>query len=247
MKISIITVCYNSFSTIGRTFESVAQQVYPNIEYIVIDGGSTDGTLELIKENKHIINKWISEPDDGLYDAMNKGIKISTGDYIGIINADDIFYDENVISNIVSFFEENPVDANIANIIQYRDDGKIVRRYNSSNWSPTKLKIGFMPPHPSIFIKKSIYDKLGGYKLNFEIGADFELITRFFLKNSISWKYLDIITHKMLVGGLSSSGLKSYNKITKEIMKALRMNSIVYSGFIIRLRVVWKIFELMKR
>lgn len=247
MKISIITVCYNSFSTISKTFESVAQQVYSDIEYIVIDGGSTDGTLELIKKNEHIINKWVSEPDNGLYDAMNKGIEISTGDYIGIINADDIFYDENVISNIVSFFKENPVDANIANIIQYRDDGKVVRRYNSNNWSPAKLKIGFMPPHPSIFIKKSIYEELGGYKLNFKIGADFELVTRFFLKNSISWKYLDIITHKMLIGGLSSSGLKSYNKVTKEIMKALHMNSIVYSSLIIRLRVVWKIFELIKK
>lgn len=247
MKISIITVCYNSSSTIEETFKSVEQQTYHDIEYIVIDGGSTDGTVDLIKKNQHIIDKWVSEPDKGLYDAMNKGIKMSTGEYVGIINADDIFFDVDVISKVADFFCKNHLDASIGNVVQYRDDGKIIRKYNSKKWLPSKLKIGFMPPHPSIFIRRAIYQKLGGYKLNFAIGADFELVTRYFLKNAISWKYFDISTHRMLIGGLSSSGLKSYNQVTKEIMKALDMNNVEYSSLIIRLRGVWKIFELIKK
>lgn len=247
MKISIITVCYNSVSTIEKTFKSVAEQVYDDIEYIVIDGGSTDGTVSLIKKNQHIISKWVSEPDKGLYDAMNKGINLATGEYVGLINADDIFFDKNVVSRVASFLKINPVDANIANIIQYREDGKVVRKYDSIKWMPKKLKIGFMPPHPSIFIRRSVYERLGGYKLNFKIGADFELITRYFLINDISWKHLNITTHKMLVGGVSSSGLTSYKKVTNEIMKALDMNGVAYNSFVIKLRFVWKIFELMKK
>lgn len=244
MKVSIITVCYNSAQTIQKTFDSIKNQNYSNIEYIVVDGKSKDDTLKIIEENQDIISKWVSEPDEGLYDAMNKGITMATGDIIGILNSDDTFLDENIISSIVKFHESNNINASIGNIIQHDIQGKTKRVYSSKNWNPKKLKIGFMPPHPSIFIKKTIYEKYGVFKTDYQIGADYEIITRFFLKNNISWKYSGITTTAMLIGGVSSSGIKSYIQVTKDIQKALCSNSITFSKPKIVLRFVWKLKEL---
>jgi len=247
MKISIITVCYNSDATLQKTIESVASQTYKNIEYIVIDGNSKDDTFEIIKKHHASIAKWISEPDKGLYDAMNKGIAMATGDLIGILNSDDVFNSNTVIEEIVNFHKLNNIEASVGNIIQHKENGKIIRLYSSKYWSPEKLKIGFMPPHPSIFFKKDLFDKFGNYDLGFKIGADYELITRFFLKDNISWKYSGITTTAMLVGGLSSSGSSSYRLITKEIQKALAMNGILSSPLKIKIRFLWKIIGFLKK
>jgi glycosyltransferase involved in cell wall biosynthesis len=247
MKISIITVCYNSAATLEKTILSVAGQSYATIEYIIVDGNSKDRTLDIIKKHKDKITQWISEPDKGLYDAMNKGIAMATGDVIGILNSDDTFNSNTVIEEIVAFHTKNTIDASVGNIMQHKEDGKIVRVYSSKYWTPEKLKIGFMPPHPSIFFKRELFDPLGFYELDFIIGADYELITRFFLKGKISWKYSGITTTAMLVGGLSSSGTASYNLITKEIQKALLMNGIVFSPFKIKMRFVWKIIGFLKK
>lgn len=247
MKISIITVCYNSAKTIEKTILSVKNQTYQNIEYIIVDGKSKDETLEIIEKNKDKISKWISEPDKGLYDAMNKGIAMATGDLIGILNSDDTFNSNNVIEDVISFHEQNNIDASVGNIIQHKENGKTVRMYSSKYWNPEKLKIGFMPPHPSIFFNKELFNKYGYYDLGFKIGADYELITRFFLSNKITWKYSDITTTAMLVGGLSSSGTSSYKLITKEIQRALSMNSIVFSPIKIKVRFFWKIIGFIKK
>lgn len=247
MKISIITVCYNSSSTIERTILSVANQTYNCIEYIIIDGNSKDNTLEIIKNHENKISKWISEPDKGLYDAMNKGIELATGDLIGILNSDDTFSSNTVIKDIVDFHKKNIIEASVGNIIQHNDNGKILRIYSSKNWKPEKLKIGFMPPHPSIFFKKELFNKFGNYDLGFKIGADYELITRFFLRNNISWKYSGITTTSMLIGGLSSSGASSYKLITKEIQKGLTMNGINFSPLKIKMRFFWKIMGFLKK
>jgi glycosyltransferase involved in cell wall biosynthesis len=247
MKISIITVCYNSSATIEKTILSVASQTYANIEYIIIDGNSNDKTLKIIKKHDHKISKWISEADRGLYDAMNKGIQLASGDIIGILNSDDTFHSTTVIAEMVAFHTVNIIDASVGNIVQLKEDGKIVRLYSSKNWKPEKLKIGFMPPHPSIFFKRELFTKYGDYSLEFKIGADYELITRFFLNNKICWKYSDITTTAMLIGGLSSSGYFSYNLITKEIQKALAMNDVVFSFWKIRLRFFWKIIGFFKK
>lgn len=247
MKISIITVCYNSASTIEKTILSVKKQTYKNIEYIIVDGNSKDKTLEIIKKHTDGISKWISEPDKGLYDAMNKGISLATGDLIGILNSDDTFDSDFVIENVANFHKENVIEASVGNIIQHRANGKIVRLYSSKYWKPEKLKIGFMPPHPSIFFKKELFDRFGVYNLGFKIGADYELITRLFLKNKIVWKYSGITTTAMLVGGLSSSGSSSYKLITKEIQKALKMNGIEFSATKIKLRFFWKIIGFLKK
>lgn len=241
MKISIITICYNSTETLEKTILSVAGQSHKNIEYIVVDGCSNDGTLDIIKKNQDKISRWISEPDKGLYDAMNKGIAMATGDLIGILNSDDTFYSDTVVAEIAHFHQQNDIEASIGNIIQHKQDGKIIRLYSSKYWNPEKLKIGFMPPHPSIFIKRELFNKFGQYSTDFIIGGDYELVTRFFLKNKINWKYSHITTTAMLFGGLSSSGSSSYELITIEIQKALLMNGLEVNLFKIRFRFLWKI------
>ena len=247
MKITIITICYNSAATLEKTILSVASQSHKNIEYIVVDGNSSDGTLDIINKHQASISQWISEPDKGLYDAMNKGIAMATGDLIGILNSDDTFYDSNVVEAVAHFHADNTIDASVGNIVQHTAKGKTVRVYSSKYWKPEKLRIGFMPPHPSIFFKKELFEKFGNYMLDFKIGADYELITRFFLKNKISWKYSGITTTAMLVGGLSSSGPVSYTLITQEIKKALLMNEISFSGFKIQSRFFWKIIGFVKK
>ena len=173
---------------------------------------------------------------------------MATGGLIGILNSDDVFMDSEVISKIVAFHTEHPeIAASTGNIIQKNEQGVTVRTYGSKNWKPEKLKIGFMPPHPSIFLKKEVYEQFGVFKTDFKIGADYEIVTRFFLKNSISWKYSGITTTSMLIGGVSSSGISSYLTISKEIQKALLANGISFSALKIYLRGFWKVWELVKK
>lgn len=248
MKISIITVCYNSAKTIEKTLRSVASQTYQEIEYILVDGASTDNTLEIVSSYKHIIDHLVTEPDKGLYDAMNKGIALASGDYVGIINSDDTFFNPDVITDVVHFLSSNNnLEACVGNIIQHNEKGETKRLYNSSLWMPAKLKIGFMPPHPSIFFKRDLFNMHGTYKLDFKIAADYELITRFFLGKGISWGYSGITTTAMLIGGVSSSGIKSYQLVTKEIFKSLDYNKLTYSKLKVRLRFFWKILDLIKK
>ena len=246
MKITIITVCYNSAATIEKTILSVAEQTHPDIEYIIVDGNSKDATLSIIEKHEDKITKWISEPDKGLYDAMNKGIAMATGDLVGILNSDDTFYSPSVLAEVAHFHSAKHIDASVGNIEQHKENGKVVRVYSSKHWSPAKLKSGFMPPHPSIFFKKELFEQFGNYELGFKIGADYEFIVRFFLKYKISWKYSGITTTAMLIGGLSSSGAYSYQLITKEIQKALAMNGIAFSPIKIKMRFFWKLIGFIK-
>lgn len=251
MKISVITVCYNSAETLEKTILSVKEQTHKNIEFIIIDGSSTDSTIETIKKYAPTFDGkmyWISEPDKGLYDAMNKGIAMATGDIVGILNSDDTFHNNTVIEEVVNFHKiNNDIVASVGNIIQHKANSQIIRVYSSKYWNPAKLKVGFMPPHPSIFFKNELFDKFGNYDLGFKIGADYELITRFFLKNRIRWKYSGITTTSMLVGGVSSSGSSSYHLITKEIQKALTMNGVVFCPLIIKMRFLWKIIGFLRK
>lgn len=247
MKISIITVCYNSAKTIEKTFQSVQSQTYKNIEYIVVDGKSTDETLQIANTYQDVITKVISEKDKGLYDAMNKGIALATGDIVGILNSDDVFHMKTVLEEVAKFHNQNNIDASVGNIVQFNQEGKTVRKYSAKNWNPEKLKIGFMPAHPAIFFKRVLFDKFGNYHLDFIIGADYELITRFFLKHNTTWQFSNITTTAMLVGGVSSSGLASYKIVTKEIAKALERNQIKFSRTKIKLRGFWKIVGFLNK
>jgi glycosyltransferase involved in cell wall biosynthesis len=246
VKISIITVCYNSEATIEETIKSVQAQTYKNFEYIIIDGNSKDSTTDIIRSYPDVVSEFISEPDAGLYDAMNKGITKAKGDYIGILNSDDTFFEPETIEKVAKFLQETDVDACTGDIIQH-NNGKLVRKYSSKNWQPDKLKIGFMPPHPSLFFKAELFKKFGVYTLGYKIASDYELIIRYFLKHEILWKYSGITTTSMSVGGASSSGISSYRIITKEVDKAFKDNNIKYSPFKVKYRFVWKIFGFLKR
>jgi len=246
-QFSLVTVCLNSESTIRNTIDSIKNQTFQDFEYIVVDGGSTDNTLNIVNSYKPYFGerlKVLSEKDRGLYDAMNKGINLSSGKFIGILNSDDIFYNSSVLKKIERFHTVNKIDSSVGNIV-VQSNGSIKRIYISKKWSPKNLKYGSMPPHPSIFLKRTLFKKYGLYSLDYRIAADYELLVRFYLKHRISFKYSGITTTKMSAGGLSNTGLKSYKIISNEILKAFRDNQIQCSYLAIKLRFVWKIREVL--
>lgn len=223
MKISIITVCYNSAATIESTIKSVASQDYPNIEYIIVDGGSIDGTLDIIKRYKNV-STLVSEPDCGIYDAMNKGIKLATGDVIGTINADDFYIDNKVISGVAQAFEDTSVEACFADLVYVSQDNtdKVVRYWKSQTYKPGLFKQGWMPAHPTFFTRKNVYEKFGVFDLSFKIAADFELLFRLIEKNKIRTLYLPRVIIRMRLGGTTNKSLKNILIQNKEIIKVLR-------------------------
>lgn len=235
MKITIITVCYNSGRYIRSAIESVLSQDYfSDIEYIVIDGGSTDCTLGIIKEYSDKITHVVSEPDNGIYDAMNKGIALASGDVIGILNSDDFYSNNHNISDIIKLLSQNPlVDMVLGNVkfVDASDLNRVVRFYSSFYFSPWKLRFGFMPAHTAAFIKKSAYDKVGQYKLGYKIGADFDMFVRMLLLHQLSYVKHNKTLVCMRVGGVSTSGLKSYWTSTQEILRSLKENG-VYSNIL---------------
>ena len=223
MKISIITISYNAKVTIEKTLKSVATQSFKNIEHIIVDGGSKDGTLEICK-NYHHIAKIISEPDKGVYDAFNKGLKIANGEIIGFLNSDDIFYDENSLKTIVDGFDKN-IDAVFGNL-KFYNNKKITRKWISKPFKKGAFKKAWMPPHPTFYCRKSIYNEHGFYNDSFKIAGDFELMLRFIELYKIKTKFINKNLIKMKAGGISNSGLMSKIIILKEEFKAFRINKI---------------------
>ena len=196
MKISIITVVYNSSLTIRDTIESVLSQSYDNLEYCIVDGDSTDGTLSIIKEYEQKFKgklKWVSDSDTGIYDAMNKGIRMATGDVIGIINSDDFYHKTDVIEQIAKAFENNDIQATIADVRFVNPDNldRTVRYYSSKKFTVNRFRFGFMPAHPTFFTYKKNFEKYGYYQTDYKIAADFELLIRFLYTNLfiLSLKY----------------------------------------------------------
>ncbi|MBR9847004.1 MAG: glycosyltransferase [Algicola sp.] len=243
MKVSIITVCYNSESTIRDTIESVLNQTYENIEYIVVDGGSSDSTLSVIKEYGESIDVLISEKDNGIYDAMNKGIKASTGDVVGIINSDDYLASKDSISEIVGGFDSN-TDSVYGDLIYVKqfDKEAFSRKYSSKNFSAWKIRFGFMIPHPTFYCRRYLFDDLGFYKTNFRVAADFELLARFF-KGGMRSKRIDKVLVKMREGGISSSGLLWRIHQNVEIARACRMNGIFTVTPMLFVKLPFKLFS----
>tara|TARA_B100000965_G_C19450588_1_gene695072 strand:+ start:135 stop:866 length:732 start_codon:yes stop_codon:yes gene_type:complete len=224
MRVSIVTISYNSSKTIKETLDSVKNQTYKNIQHIIIDGGSNDNTVNICKKYAHIF-KIISEKDKGVYNAFNKGLKLATGDIIGFLNSDDIFYDENSLKNIVKSFNEN-TDAVYGNLNFYNDNGKVIRRWSSKPFIKGAFKKAWMPAHPTFYCKKKIYDKYGNYNETFQIAGDFELMLRFIETKNIRTKFINKNLIKMRAGGISNSGLYSKIKILKEEFKAFKINKI---------------------
>lgn len=250
MKISLITITFNSASTLHDTMQSVLLQTYSDVEYIVVDGASQDNTIDIIKEYEPRFEgrmRWISEPDNGLYDAMNKGICMATGDIVGIINSDDFYHRTDVIEQVAKAFQDKAVQAVYGDVRFVNPDNldKTVRYYSSKNFSPRRFRYGFMPAHPTFFTYREYFKEWGYYKTDYKIAADYELLTRFLYTHRLKSKYLDLDFMKMRVGGASTASIKSNVLLNKEIVRACKENGIWTCMPLLFLKYFVKVFELV--
>lgn len=249
MKISIITVAYNSASTLGDTIKSVLAQTYPDIEYIIVDGGSKDGTQEVIRHYEPDFKnrmKWVSEKDKGIYDAMNKGIKMATGEIVGILNSDDYFTSNDVIAQVAEAFSDETIDAVYGDIHFIRDGqpDKCIRYYSSRRFRSAWLRFGFMPAHPSFYCHREIFAKAGLYKTDYKIGADYEMMVRLFMIQKIRARYLSLDFVTMRTGGASTRDVGSRIQLIKDDVRGCRENGIYTNKLFICVKFLYKIFEL---
>ena len=226
MKVSIITVAYNSQSTIEETIQSVLSQDYSAIEYIVIDGGSSDGTVDLIKKYQANIDYFVSEPDQGIYDAMNKGVDAATGELIGILNSDDVYANNKVISDLVNQVKGHDAVYGDLVYVKANDLNKIKRVWKSGNYKTGSFFKGWMPSHPTFFVKKACYTNFGSYDTRLKSAADYELMLRFILKNNISISYLPKVVVKMRLGGVSNVSFKNRYLANREDKLAWKLNGL---------------------
>jgi len=249
LKVSIITVCFNAEKTILRTVKSVLDQVYTNIEYIIIDGASTDNTLTILNNYSNNEFKLVSEKDNGLYDAINKGISLCTGDIIGLLHSDDIYPHSNVISNVVSYFEKDSLLEALSSSVEiYKTESftNPFRIYKANNFRNWQFKIGIQPPHPGFFITKKAFDKVGYYRTQYKISGDFDWLLRAILVNKINVKYVQDVSVYMLDGGLSSSGWASKVKMNNENLRILKSHGFYSNKILIYSKYFIKIFQIRR-
>lgn len=252
MKISIITATYNSGKTVGDTLKSVLAQTYHDYELLVVDGASKDNTLEVVKKMEPLFEgkmRYISEPDKGIYDAMNKGIRMATGEVIGILNSDDFYTSDDALACIAWTLENEKVDA-VYGDIHYVDDEdlkKCVRYYSSKPFRRWMMRLGFMPAHPSFYCRKEVYEKFGAFDAeNYRVAADFENLLRLIFVNKIKTHYINKDFVTMRTGGASSSGLESHKRIMRDHLKALKKNGVYSNIFLLGLRYLYKTGEILK-
>jgi glycosyltransferase len=226
MKISIITITYNSAKTVQRALESVESQTYKDIEHVIVDGASTDGTKELIETyaKQHTNVRWISEKDKGIYDALNKGIRLATGDIIGFLHSDDVFYSPDSIGQIAAAFEDEKVDV-VYGDLQYCKGPKVVRRWKSNDFNPRALKYGWMPPHPTVYVRREVYQQVGEYDEWFHISADYDMMLRIFTAGYKS-KYIPEVLVSMETGGASNKNTRARLSKTQEDYIVLKKNHV---------------------
>jgi glycosyltransferase involved in cell wall biosynthesis len=245
MKVSIITVCLNSAETIEDAMKNVLGQTYKDIEYIVVDGGSTDGTIDIILRNKERISKFISGPDKGIYDAMNKGIRLSTGEIIAVLNSDDVYFDETVVGRMVEFIQNNNLDAAYGDLlyVDSKDTSRTTRFWKPGDYREGAFYYGWVIPHPTFFCRKRIFEKYGYFNENFQVAADFELMLRFIEKHQISVGYLPKLIVKMRTGGKANI-LRGMIRGNWEIMKSFRLNGLRLSPWFFIRKPIIKISQL---
>lgn len=248
MKISIITVCFNSSKTIRDTIESVLSQDHSDIEYIIIDGGSSDGTVEIISEYQSKIAKFVSEKDRGIYDAMNKGISLATGDVIGILNSDDIYINSDTVSELMQVMNHKNADCVFADLIVVDPQNmkRVLRYYDSSKFKTSKFRFGWMPAHPTFFVKRQVYEKVGMFSLKYQIAADYEMLIRILHVHQFKYAYLPKPVVKMRSGGTSSAGLSRNWILNKEIVLACKENGIWTAMPLLIIKIPFKLLELIK-
>jgi glycosyltransferase involved in cell wall biosynthesis len=243
VKISVITVCYNSATTLEETIQSVLNQTHPDLEYIVIDGASTDGTLEIISKYRNRIQHVVSEPDKGIYDAMNKGLKLATGDIIGILNSDDLYKNNQVLSSIDNAFQSD-TDCICTDVEIFKNTpSEILRYYSCTRWKPWMFRIGHQPPHPGFFVRRSCYDTLGLFDTQYKLAADFDIMFRFIYKAKKTTLFLPWVSVCMRSGGASQKGFSNIAQANREVHHSIQKN-----GYFSMLALVWskyilKIFQ----
>jgi glycosyltransferase involved in cell wall biosynthesis len=244
LTISIITASYNSAATIGDTLQSVSMQNYDNIEHIIIDGASSDNTLEIVSYFPHV-SKVISEKDKGIYDAMNKGVAQATGDVVGILNSDDVYTDRYVISKVMNEFEKKNADVVYADLqyVKFNDLQKVTRTWHSGKFSKRKFYYGWMPPHPTFFVRREVYEKIGNFNSSLRSAADYEFMLRVLLKNDFKVSYIPEVLVKMRTGGMSNATLRHRLRANREDREAWRINNITPYFFTIPFKPLRKVLQ----
>jgi glycosyltransferase len=248
MKVSIITVTYNSEKYLEDCILSIQNQTYPDIEYIVVDGKSTDGTLSIVRKYEGFISRWISETDKGMYDAINKGMQMSTGNIIGILNSDDILENENVVQQIVDAFQQQGVDS-IYGDLEYVDPNDLQKKYRIWKGKPYKRSLfhcGFMPAHPTFYFKRDVFEKYGGYENHFYSAADYELMSRYLYKYRISAYYIPKLLVKMRRGGQSNNSIKKRLRANRRDYLAMKKNGIPFPFLVSILKPLGKLHQYYK-
>ena len=246
--ISIITATFNSAKTLKDTIQSVLRQTNKDFEYLIIDGGSTDETIDIVKSYESEFSgrlKWVSEKDEGIYDAMNKGIKMASGDVVGILNSDDYFTSDDILQTVDNAFKSHEIDAIYGDIHFIRDGNpqKCVRYYSSRMFRPFWLRFGFMPAHPSFYCKREVFEKAGLYSLDYKIGADYEMMVRLFKKYRIKSLYINKDFVTMRTGGASNNNVRSRITLINEDVKACKENGVYTNSLFVMLKFMYKIFE----
>lgn len=228
MKVSIITVTYNSAKTLERTIRSVQEQTYQEIEHIIVDGASTDGTLDIIRANEKGIARYVSEPDEGIYDAINKGLKMATGSIIGLLNSDDVLANEFVIEQIVRTMRREKADIVYGDLVYVdrEDDDKIVRYWRSNKFKRRQLYFGWMPPHPTLYVRRQIYEDNGLYSTALRISADYDFMLRILRHDKYKKAYIPQVLVRMAMGGISNRNLRTIMLKTREDYRVLRFNNV---------------------
>lgn len=248
MKISIITVVYNNADTIEGTIRSVLGQTYADVEYIVVDGASTDGTMTVVDRYRNQISMVVSEPDNGIYDAMNKGIRLASGDMIGFLNADDVYADAGVLSKVVDAVAHEGLDALFgdAEFFKAENPGRTVRRYSSVHFRPDRIAWGWMPAHPTLFLHRRIFDRFGSFRTDYRIAGDFELVARVFHGGELKYRYLPEVLVRMRTGGVSTGGWRNTLLLNWEVLRACRENGIPTNALRILSKYPAKILEFLR-
>jgi len=244
LKVSIITVSFNSAKTIADTIESVLSQDFPEIEYIIVDGDSSDDTIKIIRQYENRISKWISEKDQGMYDAMNKGIAMATGDVIGILNSDDVYINNQVIGEMMALLQEKNAQIVFADLIlvDQGDDSKVLRYYDSGHFHPNKFRYGWMPAHPTVFVRRELYQSVGPFSTNYQIAADYEMLIRMLAIQKASYAYLPKPVVRMRSGGASTAGISRNWILNKEIVRACKENGIYSNMAMLLLKIPAKLW-----
>ena len=249
MKISIITVVYNNSATIDTAIESVLSQRYPNIEYIIIDGASTDGTMEMINGYGSRIQQVVSEKDAGIYDAMNKGIKLCTGEVIGILNSDDIYENNEVISTVMeAFLNDLELALVYGDLVYVKSDelNQVVRKWTTESYYPDFFEDGHVPPHPSLFIRRNVYQKVGLFNLNMRLAADYEFMLRVFKLHDFKSRYINKLFVRMRLGGATNMSLKNIVNGNLEILSAWRQHHLKAPYLLMPKRIFKRLSQFLK-